>query len=699
MVGPMEDDGSPPPAPFRLQRIIPFLLKFWWLPVLTLVLSLGAAAGFVWWKPPTYVSKGRMWETVKMRLPEGSLFTEDVQNFLGTQTELLQSATLRELTLTRLRTSSNSVAVPLGKDGEPLVVIISVKGASKSSVFLVEATSSRDAYTRAYLDTLMNVYLEYKKNIRKVVSGDTLASISEQVQRAERDLKAEQDILTVFQRTNNLAILEEEGRTSGGYLARLRTQLSDLQLEARLLSATASNPPPVVADTNANLPLVVATPGPDPASSAGTPPEHQTAFKEVELLKMQRDKLSRHLRPKHPKIVKLDADIERGAKLIEIYQRQGRDQLSASRAAISMKIENVMLSIKEWESKVVLANTRMAEGERLKLNVTRMQSIYERLSMLVQNVGISRNIDQETLAILEPASPALRSYKQEIGLLGVASFGGLGLGLGIILLLVVRDDRFTSFSEINEKLGEHVVAQVPEVLGLKAAGTLPLLALDDERHAYAESFRSLRSALIFMTIESERPRVVLITSALPNEGKSTVAANLARALAMGGSRVVLVDADLRKGVLHERLQLQRSPGLAEVLRDPAQLDLVLQTNALPNLTFIGSGQVVGNCGDVFLGPAFDQLLARLREQYDYVVIDSSPVFAADDATTLAPKVDGTLFVVRSRYSRAGPVREALGLLYQRNARVLGVIFNHTDLSAHSNYYYKYAEYYAPVRKA
>jgi Mrp family chromosome partitioning ATPase len=127
------------------------------------------------------------------------------------------------------------------------------------------------------------------------------------------------------------------------------------------------------------------------------------------------------------------------------------------------------------------------------------------------------------------------------------------------------------------------------------------------------------------------------------------------------------------------------------------LEKAIQTNSLSNLAFIASGRVVGNCGDVFLGPAFDQVLARLREQYDYVVIDSSPVLAADDASTLAPKVDGTLFVVRSRHSHAGPVREALGLLYQRNARVLGVILNQTDPSSRSNYYYKYAEYHAPAR--
>jgi len=91
-----------------------------------------------------------------------------------------------------------------------------------------------------------------------------------------------------------------------------------------------------------------------------------------------------------------------------------------------------------------------------------------------------------------------------------------------------------------------------------------------------------------------------------------------------------------------------------------------------------------------------RILARLRQQFDFVLIDSSPIFAADDATTLAPKVDATLFVVRSRFSRIGPVREALDLLYQRQARVLGVIFNQADASARSYYYYKYAAYQQSV---
>jgi Mrp family chromosome partitioning ATPase len=100
-----------------------------------------------------------------------------------------------------------------------------------------------------------------------------------------------------------------------------------------------------------------------------------------------------------------------------------------------------------------------------------------------------------------------------------------------------------------------------------------------------------------------------------------------------------------------------------------------------------------------LNPLFDNLLARLRERFDYVIIDSSPVFAADDSSTLAPKVDGTLFVVRSRYSNARAVREALNLLFQRQARVLGLILNRADTASRSYYAYKYAEYYASASKA
>jgi capsular exopolysaccharide synthesis family protein len=678
---------------FRVQKFLALLLKFWWVPFLTLVLGLGGAVAYVLLKPPTFVSKARMWEAVKLRLPEGTMFSEDVQNFLVTQTELLQSAKMWELTMARLRAGGTNSTIPIGKNGKPLPVAIHISGSGKSSVFALEATGSQAAYVQSYLDALMDSYLDYKKNIRQTVSGDTLASITEQVQKAERDLRDEQDVLTVFQRTNNLAILQEEAMVAGGYLIRLKTELSDLELEDRLLKAAAQETDRAASATNkASLDVVAFTSLPGSTPAGVTPSEHQTASQELEVLKIQKDRLSKYLRPKHPKMAKLDADIDRAEKLLEIFRRQSREQLASSQAVNRLKTENVLASIKEWDGKVVEANIQIAEAERLKINVQRAQSGYDRLALLAQNVGISRNIDQETLSILEQASAPRRSYRNEAIALVLGGVAGVGLGLGLIFVLAVRDDRFASVLEVNENLGDAVVAQVPEMPVVEGKALL-LLGNGEEQHMYAESYRNLRSALLFLATDGKRPKLVLITSALPNEGKSTVAANLAHVLALGGSRVLLVDADLRIGRLHELMGLSQGPGLAELLSQPGDTDQVMQTNSMPNLHFISAGARLRKPGDLFLRPQLDQLLARWREQFDYVLIDSSPIFATDDAPTLAPKVDGTLFVVRSKFSGARQVREALELLQRRQAKILGVVFNRADPSPRSYNYYQYAEYY------
>jgi capsular exopolysaccharide synthesis family protein len=234
---------------------------------------------------------------------------------------------------------------------------------------------------------------------------------------------------------------------------------------------------------------------------------------------------------------------------------------------------------------------------------------------------------------------------------------------------------------------------LPDV-GQKEETVIPLLALNDPRHIYAESYRSLRSALLFQSTEGERPKVILITSSMPGEGKSTVAANLAHTLALSGSRVLLVDADLRKGHLHRLLDLKRTPGLAELLNQIYKPEQVMQKDPQANLTFIACGEIVaGNPGDLFLTSGLDQILARWRQEFDYVLIDSSPLFAADDASCLAPKVDGTLFVVRNQRSGARAARDALDMLAHRQAKVLGVVFNGANTTSRSYYYYKYSDYY------
>lgn len=239
----------------------------------------------------------------------------------------------------------------------------------------------------------------------------------------DRDLKADQDALTTFQRSNDLAILQEESSVAGSCLAKLKTWLSELKLQAQLLEASALEQQiDPVSKTNSGGFLVEAIPSSDSALSSSPA----------------------------------------GAE---------RQDLDTYRQAVKMRTRSLEASIKEWKAKGVQANAGIAEAERLKLRINRTQNLCDLLALLLQNADISRNVDQETAAVVEPAAPAQRSYKKELSVLGLALFAGLVLGLGIVFLVEVRDDRLSSVAEVNVKLTDNILGQVPELprpLGNKA---------------------------------------------------------------------------------------------------------------------------------------------------------------------------------------------------------------------------------------
>ena len=685
---------------FNPKKILLALRRFWWIPLITTLLGVGSGLVVAKYTPETYVSRAVIGELVKLKLKDVGLFAEDVQTFLGTQAELLKSPALREMALERLRISHTNVTIPIGPDNKPVPVEIQMRQVPKSAVYVITASGPNPSYTQSFLDALIHAYTDFKRDMRKNVSGETLASIAQSVLGAERNLREAQDIFSRYQKTNNLAILQQEGMVAGTYLAQLRTRLADLELESKLLaiasSETNDSPGEVKSAEAASNPSVgwfQSNPTTGSSLSGLVPPEVQAGLRELETLKSQRARLSRFLRPKHPKMVKLAGDIERVEGLLNIFQRQNKEQLAGARKSVQLRIENVQAIIQEWQAKVMESNAKIAEAEQLRLHVNREQLVYDRLVMMAQDVGIGRSIDQDMLNTMEPATPAQRSYTKQITAGASASFGGFALGMLILVLIAFLDDNFHSQSDLNHSLGAMVVGQVPEIVAPAKDSPLPVLAMDDSRHVFAESYRSLRSALFYLSSDLPRPAVVLITSAVPGEGKSTISVNLARTLAFGGSKVLLIDADLRRGKLHAVLGAPREPGLSDVLQKPELLETGLFENAVANLTFLATGTLVPNPGDLLLDKRFGQLLEKLRQRFDYVLIDSCPVFAAADAATIGAQVDGTLFIVRRGYSKSKVVREAIETLQQRQARVLGVVFNRANASLKSYHYYKYAEYY------
>lgn len=231
-------------------------------------------------------------------------------------------------------------------------------------------------------------------------------------------------------------------------------------------------------------------------------------------------------------------------------------------------------------------------------------------------------------------------------------------------------------------------------------GRAPLLALEDQRYEFLEYYRNLRSSVTFnlgeMTWLKDRAgsRSLMITSAAPNEGKSSIAANLAICLAHSEYRVLLVDADLRRGVAHTLFGKALSPGLADYLQHQLPLETLIQKTHESRLNILSRGKIQLKNSDLLSSAAISGLLKEVSSKYDYVIFDSPPLLAANDAVGLSAEVDATIFVARVHLTSVRSMRAAMAELLHRKARILGLVINAVDKSL-PGYFdkYRYKEYY------
>jgi capsular exopolysaccharide synthesis family protein len=362
-------------------------------------------------------------------------------------------------------------------------------------------------------------------------------------------------------------------------------------------------------------------------------------------------------------------------------------------------MENLAQRIKEWEAKSLDLSQRLAEYQRLKSKLARQQMTFDNLSSSVQRVDLNKNMEQENVAVLEHATSASIIRVQLPRQLGLGIVIGALLGCGIIFLLNRLDDRMDSVVELQENFDVPIRGQIPRATINRQTDRVPLLMAKDNRHVFSESYRNIRSSLLFMGAGTKKPRSIVVTSAVPGEGKSTVAANLAITFAFSEAKTLLVDSDMRRGVLHDLFQIPSAPGLADYLQQEGNWRKSVRSTSIPTLSILPRGKVPANPGELLLGPPCDLFLREVVEEYEVVIIDSAPLLATDDTSSLAPKMDGVLFVSRARYSSIRSMRSALDLLTQRHVNLLGIIFNSVDPNLPGYYdYYRYKQYYAAVEE-
>lgn len=309
-------------------------------------------------------------------------------------------------------------------------------------------------------------------------------------------------------------------------------------------------------------------------------------------------------------------------------------------------------------------------------------------------VGNVRVIDSAEVDTANPVKPR----KMLIVLIATLMGGVLSFVLVIVKQLMNRG--VEDPSQI-EDLGLPVYASIPVSVqqqtdsvrgGFRADGKLHLLAVKDPADLAIEAVRSLRTSLHFARLEAKN-NVVLISGASPNAGKTFVSSNLAAVIAQSGQRVLIIDADMRKGTLHKALGASQSPGLSDVLVGKVSFnDAVRSLPGLEHLSFITRGDVPPNPSELLMHENFTNLLSLAGEMFDIVIIDTPPILAVTDAAIIAHHAGTCLMVARFGLNQAKELSLAKRRFEQNNARIRGAIFNAVERRATGYYSYGYYEY-------
>jgi capsular exopolysaccharide synthesis family protein len=688
----------------RLQRYRNLLAQRWWVLFLCAGLALVGEAVYLWLSPPEYASIGQMIVNVRLNIQQSSLYTEELGNFTGTQAALMQGGEV--LNHARDHVAGQNPGLT------PQPVLLNVSVLPKTTIFLLRATGQNPKYTQAFLQACMEEYINLKKELAEHTSSTTIAALTDQMQRLEPTIQNIDDRIITFMSTNDAALLQEASGVEN-YLSLLYQQLAEASSEYALLQSMTLDQNLLLEQSG--TPTIA---GAYPAANQGTAGgllvnaglagqsglfapnaigmTYLTIKQQILLLQAEQKRFGEFLKPAHPAMDALGQQIDQYQLMLGIYRDQSVEQLEAKKSALALQMTNVQAQIKQWGQQNLELSRKSLQYQRLKARSDRIQSLYDSLLATLESLDVNKDISPETVTIYQPACEAFLDKTRIPKGLAIAGVLGLVLGVVVLMLLERVDDRMNSFTELQELFDEDVLGQIPREKKDVRGGVLPFVQPEDKRHPFVESYRNLRSSLLYMAAMGKGPHTLLVTSAVPNDGKSVTSANLAITLAMGGARVLLVDTDLRKGTLHKRFNIQADIGLSEALTQKTDWHPAVKDTNVPNLRLLPCGATTQHSSELFIGPVMEKFMQEANKEYDYLLFDTAPVMVADDVTSLAPRVDGVIFVIRAEHTSARVARAALDMLYQRKSRVLGLVFNAVRATSGDYYYYhRYSDYYKP----
>lgn len=693
-------------------RFIQFAKKRGWL--ILVAVALGLAAGVT----ANLVLPKRYTAQVNIEVAEdlSSQFRlEQMQDLAGgsddsekldTEIEILRSPSLALETIRTLHLESNPDFMPLS-GGRPWDLSspairealignfrgnLSVTRMGHTSIIQVFVTSGRPALASLMANTLIDRYIEHSFRDNYAATAKVSGWLDQQLNGLKDNLEKSQSRLLELQR--DIGVVNLGGENTPGVspkvanLEELNKTFADAEVdrlmkEARLREIKSSTPDVIdaaVANMDPALQVSKQTLAQERTEYTSLIQTYGSAYPRVKALKAQIDQLEHSLAQQE------NAQVERAQKEFEAAQNN---------EAMLKKTLNAQ------EQDVYSNGEKAMQYELARRDYEANRLLYDGLQERLQEAGIMAGLHSTAIHIIDNADiPAYPSYPRTKVNVAIGFGAGLLLGLGLALLLEGLDTNLKTMAEIEQALQLPLLAAVPSV---ETEDLFPSkfreFAVSRGASSWsriAEALRGMRTSILLSSPGSP-PKVIMITSTRPAEGKSSIATLTAITFALNGSRVLLIDADLRRPSVHLRFRMAKGLGLSSVLSGKTAVrEAAVEWPELPNLHIMSSGPVPPLPSELLGSKQMEDMLAELRTAYDFIIIDTPPVLAVTDASILGRLTDAVILIIRYGTAQRHVVQRSIDLLDRSGAHLLGVVVNAVDFKApeYSEYYgRKYYEYY------